>query len=274
MKTGLLTICTLLLLLLVACGNEAKDVGSNQPEAKAPSEPSGSGQPAAEKNSYSGFDIAGIYIGMSPEEVEAQLKAYDDELKIQSSTQYFNYSALGKRYKTEPHLAAIIGTAPGGRLNIEVGFSFPPGPPKVISVKRTHRQTTAPSTEADYLASLTEKYGKPEQDYFDQALKARVLEWRMPGGAEKCMAGMGGSAGNPVLKNMQQDGQRLDSPTPEYASNCKGIMMYTLNGDPVTHANGKLMDVAAAANAEFATEAWIQQLVEEKSRAGSEKPKL
>lgn len=274
MKTGLLSICSLVALLLISCGNVEKDVISNQEDITKQAEQYSGKKHVGANNNYSGFDIAGIYIGMSPEEVETQLKIYDSELAVNTSTQYLNYSALGKRYKTEPYLAAIIGTAPRGRLNIEVGFSFPPGPPKVISVKRTHRQTTAPSTEADYLASLTEKYGKPAKDYKDPNLKTRILEWQMSGGTEECMSGMGTSAGNPVLRSMQQNGRLMANPTPEYARNCKSIMMYSLNGDPVTHANGKLMDVAAAAEAEFATAAWIQQLIEEKSRAGTEKPKL
>ncbi|MEZ5573962.1 MAG: hypothetical protein R3E64_18395 [Halioglobus sp.] len=42
----------------------------------------------------------------------------------------------------------------------------------------------------------------------------------------------------------------------------------------MTQAIGVLFDVADAANSEFQSQDWLQQIIDEKSRAGTEKPGL
>ncbi|MEZ5917936.1 MAG: hypothetical protein R3C40_10320 [Parvularculaceae bacterium] len=46
---------------------------------------------------YSGPDIGQLHLGMTPEDVKAAMLAYDANIKIQDTSQFFEYAALGKR---------------------------------------------------------------------------------------------------------------------------------------------------------------------------------
>jgi len=223
-------------------------------------------------------DIAGVYLGMTPEEALASMKAYDANMRIQDTSRYFEYNALGKRYKTDDFLVATHGQMQGGAGGLSVGYSYPPGEPRVVSVTRLHRQTTEPLTQADYVQALLEKYGQPAQDIDNGGVGARAertLKWRLAGtGNTPCV--LGASVGNAVLDRFVRDGRRMAEAdvTPDYAADCAGLFEYTLRGDPVTNASGTLFDVWAQAKSEFEAREWVQQQVAEKSRTGTAAPKL
>lgn len=278
----------LILMLGVVLSGCGQDEGTVTPEANhqaAPGQaidnngsvtPQTTAQPKAISRQPTGPDIAGIYLGMTPDEAREKMTAYDADMQIQDSSLYFEYNALGKRYKTDSFLAATIGQMTGGRGGLSVGYSYPPKEPRVISITRIHRQTTAPLTQADYLKALIDKYGPPVEDSNNGRTGSRAertLKWTLPGtGSTICTKSA--SVGNGVLDRFVKDGRKMADPTPEYAADCAGLFEYTLMGEPVTQANGVIFDVWALAKSEFESRDWVQQQVDEKSRTGTEPPKL
>ncbi|MCB1706292.1 MAG: hypothetical protein KDI17_15615 [Halioglobus sp.] len=246
----------------------------SQPTAAPPAAPSVEKPVAA----FSGPDIAGLYLGMTPEQAKAVLEAYDENMRLQDTLRHFEYNALGKRYKTDNFIAATHGQMPGGSIALSVGYSYPPAEPRVVSITRLHRQTTEPLTQADYAQALIDKYGQPVEDINNgrtDARAERTLKWKLADTGElSCVSGA--SIGNSVLDRFIRDGRRMAEVdvTPEYAAQCAGLFEYTLRGEPVTNASGTLFDVWAQAGSEFAAQAWVQQQVEDKSRTGTAAPKL
>ncbi len=225
-----------------------------------------------------GPDIAGLYLGMTPEEVNAVMKAYDASIRIQDTSRYFEYNALGKRYKTDSFLVATHGQMPGGSVGLSVGYSYPPSEPRVVSITRGHRQTTEPLTQADYAKALIDKYGQPVADINNgrtDSRAERTLKWKLAEtGDTSCV--LGASIGNSVLDRFVKEGRKMATVdvTPDYAAQCAGLFEYTLRGEPVTNASGTIFDVWAQAKSEFEAQAWVQQQVAEKSKTGTEAPKL
>ncbi|MEZ5897088.1 MAG: hypothetical protein R3C51_11885 [Parvularculaceae bacterium] len=215
---------------------------------------------------------------MTPEDVKAAMLAYDANIKIQDTSQFFEYAALGKRYKTDSFLIATHGQLPAGSGVLAVGYSYPPAAPRVVSIIRTHRQSSEPLTQADYAKALIDKYGAPVEDTNNgkPSFQAeRILKWKLAGsGNTSCTNGV--SIANSVLGGFVKDGRKMaeETVTPDYAAQCDAVFKYTLRGDPVTQANGAISDIAAWAASEFDARDWVQQQVDEKSKTGTEPPKL
>jgi hypothetical protein len=233
--------------------------------------------PIERAKSYSGFDIAGISLGMSPEEVEAVIKNFAPEMEIRQDLISFDYNAMGTRYKTDSFVNYMGGSTYAGKLSLGVRFSYPPGPPKVVGISRGDRHEDSPISQAVYVESLIEKYGTPALDtgtVGNGQSAERTLEWPFGNGTVQCLARGGEANTEPVLGRMVQNGRRYPNPTSEFAEQCISMLRYVLRGEPVVRANGSMIDVVASANGEFATQAWIQTLIDEKSKPGAEKPRL
>lgn len=262
-----------------AIAEHADDVSASVTQAKPLAAQPSATQPAKKSDvSRTGPEIAGLYLDMTPEEARAAMEAYDPSMQIQDTSRYFEYNALGKRYKTNSFLVATHGQMQGGRGGLAVGYSYPPGEPRVVSVTRSHRQTTEPLTQADYLEALIDKYGQPVEDIDNgrtDSQAERTLKWKLPGtGDTSCVNGA--SVGNSVLDRFVKDGRKMADldVTLDYAAQCAGLFEYTLRGDPVTNASGTIFDVWAQARSEFEARVWVQQQVEEKSKTGTAAPKL
>ncbi|MCA8887461.1 MAG: hypothetical protein KDA46_01440 [Parvularculaceae bacterium] len=254
--------------------DQASAAQNAQPAANSPAKPAR--KPAG--GNFSGPDIGGLHLSMTPEDVKAAMQAYDANIKIQDTSQYFEYAALGKRYKTDSFLIATHGQLPAGAGVLAVGYSYPPQPPRVVSITRTHRQASEPLTQADYAKALIDKYGAPVEDASNgkPSFQAeRILKWKLAGsGDTTCTNGV--SIANSVLGGFVKDGRKMaeETITPDYAAKCDALFKYTLVGDPVTQANGVISDIAAWAASEFDARDWVQQQVDEKSKTGTEPPKL
>jgi hypothetical protein len=227
---------------------------------------------------HSGPDIGGLHLGMTPEEVKAAMQTYDANIKIQDTGQYFEYAALGKRYKTEKFLVATHGQLPSGSGSLAVGYSYPPANPRVVAITRSHRQSTQPLSQTDYAKALIDKYGTPVEDTSNgkPSFQAeRILRWKLTGsGNTTCVNGA--SIGNSVLGNFVKDGRKMaeENVTPDYAAECDAVFKYVLRGDPVTLASGTISDIPAWAKSEFEARKWVDQQVAEKSKTGTAAPKL
>lgn len=235
------------------------------------------GTTKAAAKSYAGPDMAGIYFGMSPAEVELAMKNYAPDVTIKQDLISFNYNALGTRYKTDSFIHYIAGNTYGGKLSLDVRFSYPPGPPRVVGVSRGDRHEASPIAQAVYVESLIEKYGPLALDTGTTGTgqnATRTLEWQLGNGSVQCLVKGREAATEPVLDRMVDNGKRYLNPTPEFTQQCISMLRYILRGEPVVRANGAMFDVVASANAEFDNRAWIQGLIDKKSSPGTEKPKL
>tara|TARA_R110002110_G_scaffold157570_1_gene354455 strand:- start:109 stop:948 length:840 start_codon:yes stop_codon:yes gene_type:complete len=279
MKTLPIAIVSVSLLFLSACGGDSSEPAASSANtdatAASPDAADTLAPDTASSNSYSGFDIGGLYLGMSPEEVTAALKAHDPDIVIKQDAVNFTYTALNKRHRTDSYVNYMGGSVPGGDVSLEVRFSYPPEPLAAVAVYRRHRQSVEPVSQALYVESLIEKYGTPALD--SGTIKTgstieRTLDWPIGTGTVQCMPGGAEVQSTPpVLDRIER---QIPGSSAESVATCISTLRYVLRGDPVLQANGGMMDVAAAAKAEFASRAWIQSLVDEKSRAGTEKPKL
>lgn len=290
MKVFPFTACFLMMLSLIACdngsassaANNAKNnTATNTKQASPSTEITVDGKNAksgsAVNKTYSGFDMAGIYLGMSPEEVEATIKDYAPELKLKKDLISFSYNAMGSRYKTDSFVNYMGGNTYGGKLSLGVRLSSPPEPLKVVGITRGDRHEDSPIPQAVYVESLVEKYGPPALDSGATGTgpnAERTLEWPFGNGTVQCFSKGGEASTSPVLERMSKDGRRYPDPTPEFTQKCISMMRYVLRGEPVIRAAGSMLDVPASARAEFETQAWIQTLIDEKSKPGTEKPRL
>lgn len=228
----------------------------------------------ARTRNFDGFDIAGLHLGMSPEEVTAVLKAYDPGIVIKQDAVSFTYTALGQRHKTESFVNYMSGTVPGGAVSLDVRFSYPPEP-LTVSVSRGHRQHVEPISQALYVESLIEKYGTPAMDSGRTTTSQgteRTLEWPIGNGSIQCLTpGAEVRSTPPILERIAR---RLPDASPDSVETCISMLRYVLRGDPVVQASGAMFDVSAAARAEFRSQAWIQSLIDERSATGTAKPRL
>lgn len=288
MNKLILTLCSASTLFLAACGGDSADITAGNTSAAGPgvvnqtqSQAASAAQVAANSNvagnSYSGFDMAGIYLGMSPEEVEAAIAEVAPDMQIKKDLIGFNYNAMGSRYETDSFVHYIGGNTYGGKLSLGIRLSYPPGPLKVVGLSRGDRHEDSPIPQAVYVESLIEKYGQPATDTGTTGTGPnvrRTLQWHFGDGTVQCFGEGREAATEPVLGRMQQDGSRYPDPTPEFAQQCISTLSYVLRGEPVVRANGSMLDVTASASAEFANQAWIQSLIDEKSQPGTDRPSL
>lgn len=302
MKKLTITMCSLSVLFLVACSDDTGLSNSDNSTENSSITSTATGQApsrtftaagqapsretatterpeskSASGSSYTGFDMAGIYLGMSPEEVEAVIKDYAPDMAIKKDLISFNYDALGARYKTDSFINYMGGSTYGGKLSLGVRLSSPPGPLKVVGVSKGDRHEDSPIAQSVYVESLINKYGSPARDTgtIGTGQQAeRTLEWPIGNGTVQCFSKGREASTDPVLGRMVRDGHRYPDPTPEFAQHCISMLRYVLRGEPVIRASGTMVDVVASANAEFKTQAWIQSLIDEKSSPGTEKPRL
>jgi hypothetical protein len=183
---------------------------------------------------------------------------------------------MGARYKTDSFVNYMGGSTYASKLSLAVRLSYPPEPLKVVGIYRGDRHQDSPIPQSVYVESLIEKYGPPTSDSGTVGTgqnAERTLDWPFGNGTVDCFASDVG-ASPPILDGMVQNGRRYPDPTPEFAQQCISRLRYVLRGEPVTQANGSMLDVAASAEAEFANRAWIQLLIDEKSAPGTDRPRL
>lgn len=278
--------------LAAGCGGgstEAPQGAVSTPASAAPtgaqnaaaSTGTGTTAPARSPRTYSGPDIAGIFIGMTQAEVEAVIRAYDPEAVFQYNQSTYRYTALDRRLETEPFLSTLVAGAENRSVIFQVRFSPPPGEGRVVGIRRNHNQRTAPLTQADYAASLVDKYGAPSEDVSsgEGNRVQRKLTWRdtRPGRVE-CVVSSGTNlpglplSGGNILDTLS--GPQGNLAAAGAVDNCALVMTYQLNQDPVFQAGGLLYDVEAAAKGEQAAQEWVRALQAEASRPGTERPTL
>lgn len=135
------------------------------------------------------FDIAGIRLGMTPEQAVQALKAQGiSGDKIYESRMAYGYSdGVNHGLKTDDFLARITA----GKVEIlgskrrsdsfELFFSPPPAGGKLVGVRRALFNSVDPITGGQFRQALVDKYGATS------AATAGILHWRYGGGDMNCL---------------------------------------------------------------------------------------
>ncbi|PLX66547.1 MAG: hypothetical protein C0607_22845 [Azoarcus sp.] len=238
------------------------------------------------------FDIAGITLGMSPEEALKALRAHGvNEQSISESRLSFGYSDGLSNHRTEDFTHMIVAHADGfvdGKRRTDtfnLFFSPPPKGGKLVAVRRTIENRVDPVTNGQFRAAVLEKYGAPTVQ------TPANINWQFDGGNRNCLNTSPNGIGIPIpdagsrngksildmvyaRKGGQHDYSRFQTPRVVSLDDCASMLQYNISpGEtkPATRVSAEMIDVKNWFNAELATKTWIEGLRQKavKQREGS-----
>ncbi|MEX1035724.1 MAG: hypothetical protein WDZ54_07185 [Sneathiella sp.] len=232
-------------------------------------------------------DIVGIELGMSVEEVEAAIKDYNPELKLDRTQFYMNYSDGVNKLRTEDYVR-MVTTAPHRVDSFMVTFAALPDDPEVLAFERVHKMKNEPVDRAVYYQALVDKYGKPSLEAEDPRSKTMFIQWYLGEDKVNCKparlqpgprVGVDVSLTSSLVKEIRNPDGSMKLTDAKEIGDCAVVMEYRLVGNPVTKASGAVLDVAAAAKNELNVATWMEELSqkarEELAKSSkSAKPKL
>ncbi len=228
------------------------------------------------------FDVAGIALGMSVEDVREAILDYNKDMKIRTEVLQMTYSDGVKKYRTEPFVRQVIGQMPAH--DIVATIATPPEKPEVGAIFRVHHMKNEPVARGVYLDALIEKYGEPAINFINNA-DFMFLYWFLGEGKVNCMPvvnqkiSLDTSLNSSMLKIIQNPDGTMKNPEAKSPEDCAVVLKYQLNNDPVVRAAAEMVDVAAAARNEVSLRAWVDEL-NRKARedlvkqSGAAKPKI
>jgi len=132
------------------------------------------------------FDVIGIRLGMTPDEVRTALKSHNPEFKIEEYTYTYGYSDGTSSYSTDPVIGRmavrhIRPTGPNrGNDVIILDFSGRAGNEVATAIKRERMGDLNPPSVKDFVTLLTEKYG-PYDNH-----NVQYVEWYGNSGSKDC----------------------------------------------------------------------------------------
>jgi hypothetical protein len=220
-------------------------------------------------------DIIGLRLGMSPDEVESILKAYDKTLKIERRYTTYEYSD-GKQQLASPQvLSGIMATKniynPAIMASEDdrwtLNFSADPKRPILISVNRDLSGWAKPTTRAAYEDALKKKYGEPTRTE-----KPDTMIWKLGGGRYRCASLFAQTIASQPIQVLNDIRAGWDA-----AKDCEALLAYRVATDPSTTVMASLYDPAMIAEADRRLGEWLGKL-EADSKAkltkGAPPPKL
>lgn len=236
-------------------------------------------------------DIAGLKLGMSPDQAKAALKAFGvDPARIQEVKRNYRYIDGVNAHSTPEfldHISADKNVLKNGQWVKDMFmlvFAPPPKGGQLVSVVRTIENYVDPPTVADYRAAIIEKHGKPDED------RSGRLTWLDPKNGVNCtpLGGTGvievdavmsniymGSAKQGWRLNQLRNANKIRDP-----SDCARVLQYqipTMPSQPAKRVSAGMVDAAGWVQAYLATLEWIdaqrQQAVQQREGKAA-KPKL
>lgn len=228
------------------------------------------------------FDVAGIALGMSVEDVREAILDYNKEMKIRTEVLQMTYSDGVRKYRTEPFVRQVIGQMPAH--DIVATIATPPEKPEVGAIFRVHHMKNEPVARGVYVDALIEKYGEPAINFISD-VDFMFLYWFLGKGKVNCMPvvnqkiTLDTSLNSSMLKIIQNPDGTMKNPEAKSPEDCAVVLKYQLNNDPVVRAAAEMVDVAAAARNEVSLRAWVDDL-NRKARedlvkqSGAAKPKI
>lgn len=220
------------------------------------------------------FDIVGIRLGMSVDEVYSALKAHGvDHKNIQEHRQYYNYSDGVTNLNTDEFISYIDATKNTGSSD-SLSIFFSPGPRggRTVAVIRTVQNAANPPTRRQFLEALRKKYGAPTSEDIS------TVQWDFPAGKIQCLVGNVGSyqpTQPSILKkiygaNVGTRNGVLHNSKAKSLADCASYLTYAMpSGDdsPVLTARAVMVDVAATADGELSANEWVAGLAEKARKA-------
>lgn len=236
------------------------------------------------------FDIVGLKLGMTFEEVEKTLLDYGAKPEtIQQQHQYFQYHDGAELHKTESYLHSVTagkenrGENGRDQDNFIVYFAPPPEPSSVVAITRNVTTRNNPTTVGQYMTALNDKYGEP------QTIGSRLVWW-FPEGKQSCysstnlvmspnidqiMKSIFLSSGNRYFLDRFQN-TKLTS-----IDDCAGYLVYEMGmlqpDAPAKNVTATMIDAPTWVKANLKSMEWVEKLQTEATEArlaGSSKPTL
>jgi hypothetical protein len=234
------------------------------------------------------LDIAGLRLGMTPEQAREALLAFGAPAdKIQESRSKFWFMDGDKRIETPDFIDRINGNndvlKDGKWVTDQIALDFAPPPEggRVVRITRTIENYVDAPTVADYRKALTDKYGPP-----DQHISGNPVWMRGPGKAD-CVTGAKGKGAdayvNAIYRRIQGRVSLEHLVNPRLIKgpdDCAIRMSYKLgSGDtrPAKRVTAELIDPGTWVKAQLAAMAALekqQAKAVEARDAGASKPKL
>lgn len=231
------------------------------------------------------FDIVGLRLGMTEDEVMAALEAYNPDMNYTIVESYYSYSDGVEYFQTENFLAEIHAGLPGsGSPTAEFIISFTPPPEggKVWAIDREEKILSNQPSFAQYTQALVQKYGEPTAT----SRQGAALVWDFPAGSSGCLRDPNDPAFPYFRPRHDQDLdfrltflQRSGS-VPSDLSQCANQLNYTLgtiSGSVVDTFNAILIDVPAYIRTSEAASEVVKALEEEairKREGAAQTPRL
>lgn len=211
------------------------------------------------------FDIVGLRLGMTEQQVRSTLNAHNPQLQLNTKTVSYTYSDGVKQHQTAPALAEIVAVAMNGSENITLLFSQPPKPARLVGVRRVASLPNPPTHDQMVQATL-QKYGPPAVNRPRERLKPETrLIWIEPGKPQCWRTSAKQVAvftpASPVLDVLQQFAQRQKMGfAPADLSQCGAIAQFVAATDPVRNFTVEMTDTGPWLDTLKATSAWVSGL--------------
>lgn len=228
--------------------------------------------PAAMALDLATADIAGLRIGMTADEAEAALRKHAADFRIQRYEISYQYSDGAVNFETPSILSRISATrllypgVPGTSDNFLLVFFGLPGEEVVTALSRSVGGLRNPPTRADFLKSLSAKYGQPTVAFAGNQYATWLAD---PRKKQECFSMLNGVSeiSSPLMETTQlQD-----------FSNCASMVRYSVSADPVTGFFAELVDAERIVASYDEVLGWIDALEAEavrKREANAELPTL
>lgn len=236
------------------------------------------------------FDIVGLKLGMSLEEVEQTLLDYGAKPEsIQQQHQFFQYHDGAELHKTESYLhkvtagKEVMGEKGRDQDSFVVYFAPPPEASQVVAITRHINTRNNPTTIGQYMTALNDKYGEA------QTIGSRLVWW-IPEGKQNCyastnlvmspdidqiMSGIFLSSGKRYFLDRFQN-TKLTS-----IDDCAGYLVYEMGmlqpDAPAKNVTATMIDAPTWVKANLKSMEWVEKLQTEATEArlaGSSKPTL
>ncbi|MDO8826126.1 hypothetical protein [Methylophaga sp.] len=236
------------------------------------------------------FDIVGLKIGMTFEEVEKTLLDYGAKPEsIQQQHQFFQYTDGSEVHKTESFLhkltagKEVMGEKGRDQDSFVVYFSPLPEASRVVAITRVITTRNNPTTVGQYMAALNDKYGEPQ-------INGSRLVWWFPEDKQSCysstnlvmlpdidqiMKGIFLSSGKRYFLDRFQN-TKLTS-----VDDCAGYLVYSMGAlqpdAPANNVTATMIDAPTWVKANLKSMDWVEQLQTQATEArlgASSKPTL
>lgn len=223
------------------------------------------------------LDIAGIKLGMTVDEVKAAINTFDPQLQIEEVAAVFDLND-GASLQPSPEFLDRIEALQGNQgAVLKVFFSGPVGEVRVIGVARKGLILSNQPASAQFMQSLTARYGQPtafnrnqkDQPVWEASGKMSCLKARDYKNEPQVNIAPG--FGESVLINVSAEqffSSRAGNNTgkglfPKEFTDCGSYLSYFFPGDPISSFSGELMDLGAIVHTERSRQQWVEQLTAE-----------